>query len=236
MTSEKWLALLEAGIEEGKAENWLSYLHFGNMLYEYWDNSHTAENAMNWDKAGEYEARAERAWLRSDELLPNVFAKRNLAVLYKIKGMNDKAERYYDEMMNLPQATSDFSFAAEYMGFLNGAQKYEKTAALYERLPRDIQNSDRVTLCHALAALKLDMPEKIGYIFDRDFAAIREGETSLSDYWFEYHARLLAKERGISYIENERALLNEAELKFPPPHKIDFRMSYDKKQKYRATE
>ena len=236
MTSKKWLSLLEIGIEDGKSENWLSYLHLGNMLYEYWDDSHTAQTAANWSGADEYEARAERAWLRSDELCPNAFARRNLAVLYKLRGDDALAERYYDELFKLPEALCDFAFAAEYMGFLNGIRKYEKSMALYESLPENIKNSDRVTLCFALCVLKLNMPKRMGYIFDRDFAAIREGETSLSDYWFEYHARLLAKERGISYDENEPSLLDEAEKSFPPPHRIDFRMSYDKKQKYRSTE
>jgi len=235
MTSRKWYDLLQKSIDDG-AGNWLSYLHLGNMIYEFWDNSHVVEVAKSWSMANEYEVRAERSWLRSDEIRPNVFAKRNLAVLYKLRGDVAMAERYYDELFALPEATKDFSFAAEYMNFLNGINKYEKSLSLYESLPSRIQNADRVTLCFALAALKLDMPERIGYIFDRDFAAIREGETSLSDFWFEYHARLMAKSRGILYNRNAEALIAEAEKDFPPPHKIDFRMSYNKVNRYRSTE
>jgi len=236
MTSEKWMSLIEKSLENKDADNWLTYLHYGNMLFEYWDNTDTAEKVIDWKKADEYETRAEKAWIHSDELCPNVFAKRNLAVLYKLKGDCDKAEKYYDELFELPESVSDFAFAAEYLAFLNGNKKYEKALSLYKKLPKDIQSCDRVTLCYALSSLKLNMPEQISYIFDRDFAAIREGETSLSDYWFEYHARLLAKERRIVYEEHEKELIGEAEDKFPPPHKIDFRMSYNKNLKYRTTE
>ena len=235
MTSEKWMRILKKSIDGG-SENATAYLHLGNMLFEYWDDTRTAGEAVSWSGAEEYEKLAEKAWKRSDELRPNVFARRNLAVLYKLRGDVGTAEKYYDGVFCLPEATCDFSFAAEYMRFLNDIGKYEKSKALFLRLPDGIRAADRVALCYAVCALKLDMPEEIKDIFDRDFAAIREGETSLTDLWFEYHARLIAKSRGISFGENAEALLGEAEEKFPPPHKIDFRMNYGKSSKYRSTE
>lgn len=235
MTSKKWLDLLDESIKT-KGGNWLSYLHLGNMLYEYWDISHVTNETLNWEYAKEYEDKAEETWQKSDTIKSNVFAKRNLAILYKVKGDFAKTEKYYDELFSLPESTCDPCFASEYMSFLCETSKFEKALSLYNRLPRKIQKNDSVTLCFAKCALKLNMPEKIKYIFDHDFATIREGETSLSDYWFEYNARLLAKKRNISYEDNEIALLEESEKDFPPPYRIDFRMSYDKKQKYRKTE
>ena len=236
MTSNKWLNLLENSIKEGKSDNSTAYLHEGNMLFEYWDNTRVASEAVSWKEADKYEKLAEKAWKRSDELHPNVFAKRNLAVLYNLRNEKEIAEKYYDELFKLPESTCDFSFAVEYMKFLNSVEKYEKTMALFQSLPQCIQDNDRVMICYAISALKLGKPELINNFFDRDFAAIREGETSLTDLWFEYHARMMAKSRGIQYLENEKELLGEAEESYPPPHKIDFRMSYNKNQKYRSTE
>ena len=236
MVSDKWLNILEHSIQSGKSENWVSYLHYGNMLFEYWDYSKTTINVLSWNNAAEYEEKAKQAWLHSIDLCPNVFAYRNLAILFKLKGDNAKAEEYYDKLFALKESLYDFSFASEYMTFLNSIGKYEKSFSLYNTLPSNIQNSDSVTLCFALCCLKLNKLEFVERIFNRDFATIREGETSLTNYWFEYHARLFAKERNISYDENEKELLSEAELNNPPPHKIDFRMSYNKKHQYRATE
>lgn len=234
MTSEKWLPLLEKNADKN---GFIGYLHLGNALYEYWDNAHTVPTAKDFD-GSEYEKRAEEAWLCSDRLAPNVWARRNLAVLYRQRGDKTESRRFYDSVFSLDGAYCDPCFAAEYMGMLCADGKYGKVMELYGRLPDDIKRFDRVTL-HALrAAVKLGYEDLPGG-FDREYADIREGETSLTDLWFEYNARKLARKSGVDYdacADAERnALYERAETECPPPHEIDFRMSYDKTQKYRRT-
>ena len=168
------------------------------------------------------------------------FAMRNLAVLERLRGNKDRAEAYYDELFELPAARADFAFAAEYMGWLNARGKYEKAWALFTSLPEEIRRADRVVLCSAVCALKLNKLDGLESVFQQEHADIREGENSLTDLWFEYNARKLGLSRGLTPAEltgdTLAALKEEAEELFPPPHAIDFRMSYDKKRQYRATQ
>ena len=238
MTSEKWLRLLQTSVSGKGGDDWAAQLHYGNALFEFWDNAHTVPTARYFDGA-EYEKRAAEAWKRSDALCPNVWARRNLAVLYRLRGENELAEQTYRSVFSLPASVCDPCFASEYMGWLIGAGKHEEALRLYEGLPENIRGADRVTL-HALrCAVKLGR-EVLPGGFEREYAAIREGETSLSDLWFEYHARRLAAERGEDFDalgkEEKAALTERAEELFPPPHGIDFRMSYDKNKKYRVSE
>ncbi|MBP5730346.1 MAG: hypothetical protein J6X19_03990, partial [Clostridia bacterium] len=131
-------------------------------------------------------------------------------------------------------------FAAEYMSWLNARGKYEKAWALFTSLPEEIRRVDRITITAAVCALKLNKLDGIGPVFAQEHADIREGENSLTDLWFEYNARKLGLSRGLSPEEltgdTLAALIEEAEDNCPPPHEIDFRMSYDKEHKYRATQ
>ena len=64
---------------------------------------------------------------------------------------------------------------------------------------------------------------------------IREGETTLTDVWFEYCARNMAKERGIALTDEVlETLIDEAWESCPPNPEIDFRMSFDRSVKYRV--
>ena len=167
---------------------------------------------------------------------PNAWAKRNLAVLYRSKGDGEAAERLYDEITKMPVYKKDFAFASEYMGWLNSDGKYEKAWEIYEGCPEEYRQVDRMILHAMLCALRLG---KLGFLkplFAREYAVIREGENSLTDIWFEYNARLKAENYdGLSEDEKTR-LLSEAEENCPPPDETDFRMSYNKKFKYRKTE
>ena len=80
--------------------------------------------------------------------------------------------------------------------------------------------------------------EQIEKIFAHgEYADIREGECTLTDIWFEYNALKMAKERGIEAPDNNilADLIDEAYDTCPPPKEIDFRMSFDRKNKYRIS-
>jgi hypothetical protein len=57
-------------------------------------------------------------------------------------------------------------------------------------------------------------------VLGRDFAIVQEGETVLSDLWFELQARRLAEQTGVALDDDLRQRVR-AELK--PPSRIDFR-------------
>ena len=235
MTSSKWRELLEKSIENG-GESWYSMLHYGVMLYEAMDEEHIASVAAKWPRYPEFTEKARQAFLRSVELKPSVWAYRCLFCLEHEEGNDELAEQYYDRVFEQKAATVDFAFAAEYMKFLNEKGKYEKAWALFSSLPEDIRNRDRIVLYAAVTAMKLRKIDFLATVFEREYADIREGETSLTDIWFEYCALKMAKERGLGTdIQGEELekLIDEAWDTCPPPSAIDFRMSFDRKNRYR---
>ena len=242
MVSDEWRDLTGKSLSGADGRNWFSLLHYGNMLFEHWDDTVVAAKAAKWpdEEKNKFEKMAEDAWKESDRLLPNVWARRNLALLEKLRGNTGKYIEYYDSVFELDASISDFCFAAEYMGWLNADKEYEKAMKLYEKLPAGIQKADRIRLHMATCAVKLGMTDMAEDVFNEEHHAIREGENSLTDLWFEYNALKLAAERGIDPASMKTGvpdeLMAEAEARFPPPHQIDFRMSYDKKYQYRATE
>lgn len=238
MVSSKWTALLEESLKPG-TESWNSWMHYGIMLNEKMDEGHMASQASLWPEYGKYRDLARQAFLRSLEIKPSVWALRCLFCVEREAGNEDLAESYYDKVFELEASAIDFSFAAEYMIFLNEKKKYEKAWKLYESLPASIRKTDRMMLCAALTAVKLRKLDFVASVFEREYADIREGESSLTDIWFEYCALKMAKERGLWAAEEPApevldALIDEAWEKCPPPAAIDFRMSFDRQKKYRV--
>ena len=242
MVSDNWLKLTEESLDRPGGRNWFSLLHYGNMLYEHWDDTKTAPEASRWPKTEQdkYEAMAESAWKESDALRPNVWARRNLAILETERGNDAMAEKYYDSLFRLKSSRDDFCFCAEYMEWLNHRNKYEKSWKLYSSMPEDIKGPDRVSLHAAVCAVKLNMTDLAFEILKADHADIREGETRLTDLWFECSARKAGLSRGLKPEEltgeTLRKLIAEAEENCPPPLSIDFRMSYDRNNKYRLSD
>ncbi len=236
MVPKKWLHILEDSIG-AMGETWYNQLHYGVMLYENLDDEHIASVACNWPEYPKYRQMAKEAFLRSVELEPSVWAYRCLSCIAQEEEEWILAEYYYDKAIELNAASLDFAFAAEYMILLNGREKYEKAWAFYQTLPDHIRNIDRMLLCAAATAIKLRKLDFVEPLFHREYAGIKEGETSLTDIWFEYNALLLAKKRGLDNNlspELLQQLKDEAWDTCPPPMGIDFRMSISKKEGYRA--
>ena len=237
MVSEKWLPLLEASLQKPGGSTWYSLLQYGISVYE---GSDFTDYAMIRDNdAAENERRtrtAEAAWKASIEAKPSYWAYRNLAVLENQRGNDQAAEEYYEKAIALPGAFDDYALAAEYMGFLRRLGKRERIWSLYEQLPANCQRVDRVRIYVAAAAVKLGKLDYLAAFFAEPHHDIREGETSLTDVWFEYCARRMAKERGIESptAEQLNELIDEAWDTCPPAEDIDFRMSFDKANRYRV--
>ena len=233
MIGEKWFPRLKAATENHP--NWHAFLHYGNALYEYHRTDVLANASYSEEADTAQIAEAERAWLESVGMEPNVWAYRNLAVLENRRGNADKAEEYYDKALTLPGVYDDFAIASEYMIFLNITGKYEKSWKIYIALPDACKAIDRIKISAATAAVKIGQFDYLENFFKEEHYDIREGEASLTDIWFEFCAKRLAKKRGIESptVDELDALIDEAWDNYPPDYSIDFRMSTDKKIRYR---
>ena len=87
----------------------------------------------------------------------------------------------------------------------------------------------------SFAAVRLDKTEFLDEFFATEHATIREGDNEITDVWFEFCAKKMAKERGIiPYSAEFDALIDEAWEKCEPDIKHDFRQSYNRKDTYRV--
>jgi hypothetical protein len=72
--------------------------------------------------------------------------------------------------------------------------------------------------------MALDDLDAVEKVLQRDYAIIREGEIVLSDLWFELKARRFAAQTGEPLND---VLRMKVKALYPPPARIDFRMSSD---------
>lgn len=234
MVSGKWLSRIKAAAES--ADDYLANLYYGTARYEIQNTEVMLDELYrngNPDESQTEEARA--AFLRSAERTPNVCAYRNLAVLENTEENFALAEEYYDKAIALPEAFCDFALSSEYIMFLNRREKYEKAWSLFNALPEAIRAVDRIRITAANVAVKLGELDYLAEFFAESHHDIREGENSLTDVWFEFCARKMAKERGIELTEESLdKLIDEAWENCPPDYSIDFRMSYNRQTKYRV--
>lgn len=235
MVSAKWRPLLEDSLKAGK-ESWYSWFQYGVMLREAMDEEHIASVAAGWPEYDAFAKAAKEAFMKSVEACPSAWAYRCLFFLEQEEGNDALAMEYYDRAFELSVSRKDFAFAAEYMGYLNKKGFYEKAWEIYDSLPEEIKKEDRMMLCAANTAIKLRKLAILPAVFEREYADIKEGETSLTDIWFEYCALKMAAERGMDPGVSGEALevlIDEAWDNCPPPAAIDFRMSFQRKNKYR---
>jgi hypothetical protein len=234
MVSEKWLPRIKASAEQGDSA--LAYLHLGVAAYEYQRTDVTLTQAYNEEEDRAQIAFARDALEKSAKLTANVSAYRNLAVIAELYEDYAKAEKYYDMAMALPEAFDDFALSSEYLIYLLKREKYDKLWEIYTKLPESVKSVDRVKISAAAAAVKLSNFEYMEKFFSEEHYDIREGEVTLTDMWFEFCARKMAKERGIVDLTPEKLdeLIDEAWEKCPPDYSIDFRMSFNRQIRYRV--
>ena len=234
MVSEKWLARLKAAADRG--DDWAALMHYGVAIYEY-QRTDVFVNRAN-DKIYDIlqtEA-AEAAFKRSLSIRESVWCYRNLAIIAERAGNEALAEQYYDKALALPEVYDDYAIVSEYMIFLNKQKRYAKCWEIFEGLPENCSSVDRIKISAASAAVKLRNSDYLDGFFKEPHYDIREGEESLTNVWFEYSALGLARERGITDPTPEQLeeLIDLAWDLCPPDYSIDFRMSTDKKTRYRV--
>jgi hypothetical protein len=211
MVQAEWARLLEAalsGADRERPQDWLAWLHLGTMRCEAFD------------RAG-----AEQAWQASLHAQPSPWAWRGLAVLRVQEHRGEDALACYEKAWDLavrlqvPPA-GQRALACEYLQLLVDRQLFARGAAVYAQLPPAARDADRVQILRAQCALGVGDLAGVQEALHREYAVVREGETVLTDLWFEVQARLEAQSSGRAL---DADLRREMRLQCTPPAGIDFR-------------
>ena len=235
MTSEKWLPHIKASLEREGGKSWYSLMHYGNAVYDGTDLTGFATEVYSEEAEKARVKEAESLWLESLSIAPSYYVCRNLAVLEKQRGRLDEAVAYYEKAMKMPGAHDDFALANEYLETLHAAGKYERAWEVFESLPVSARAVDRVRISAAINAVKINKFDFLDIFFTEAHHSIREGDDTLTDIWFEFCARKMAFERGITITpESLDPLIDEAWEKCTPDILHDFRQSYNRKDRYRV--
>ncbi len=198
-------APLGGGADSGNASaNWLPWLHLGVLRYQ------------TGDRPG-----AGAAWQASLAHARTPWALRNLAVLALDEGDPAlAAERYLAALSLRPDL---LPLVVECGSALIRAGRAADWLARLADLSPAIRRNGRIRLLEARAALAIgDVAAVERVLAERPVVAdLREGETALSDIWFEIHVQRL------SAAENrppDAALRSRVRREHPAPFELDFRM------------
>ena len=211
MTQPEWQSLLEHSLSKKRSRNSFALLHLGVMRLE------------NRDEAG-----AASAWEESIQIRPSACAYRNLAVLRLRQKQDAEALQLYAKAWQLAGQSETLlpALAVEYLHLLVEARQFQHGLEVLQSLPNRIQEMDRIQLLWAQIALELGLLEKVEQILGgddepgREFAVIQEGQTLLTDLWFELQARKISAQTGEPLSEKVR---RRVKRELTPPRRIDFR-------------
>jgi hypothetical protein len=205
MVQPEWHDLLERSVRGGGAgAHGLAWYHLGVMRYHAGDRSGARD-----------------AWQRSARAQPSAWAWRDLAVLAREQG---DAPAAVDLWLSASRAAPALApLAIECASALLEAGRAAELGAFADTLPPAVRAHGRIRLLRAMAALALDDLDAVKRYFQGDphLGNVRESETVLSDLWFGWHERRLARERGVAIDDDLRRLVRR---EFPPPARFDFRM------------
>lgn len=203
MTDAKWRTLLEKSVASA-GDNATAHLHLGIMKYESFDfESGIAE----WEKSA---AQKKSPW-----------ALRNLSVAAQRKGDLDSALSLMQDAWELERYRIDPAFTQEYFDLLIQKGKFERIWDIYQELPGDLRENERILMQVGYSAVELDKIDFVEMLVSREFAHIREGDNLLVDMWFKYAAKQEAKRKGVPFTDT---LYKEVRKELLPPSNIDFRM------------
>jgi tetratricopeptide (TPR) repeat protein len=207
MVQSHWHKQLENSVRGMTGGNWAAWLNLGVMRH------------YAGDKDG-----ARRAWERSLEHKETAWAGHNLAILAMEDGDQDQAVELFD--IAYRKQPDLLPLLIEYGRALIAAGQPEKWLTLVAELPEPAYAIGRVRLLEAQAAIAVGDFKTVDQFFADQIiiADIREGETSLSDLWYDLHTQRLSKSENIPVDHALRARVQQA---FPVPEAFDYRMVDD---------
>ena len=197
-----WHRLLAESVTKEENRNWYSLMHLGVMEY-------AAGNVQT----------AKQLFLQSVEKTPNAWSYRNLAMICRNEEQDaDTACTYMEKAFALNKTCRGIltDLAATYLL----AGRYTQWLDAYEQIG-PWQNDGRLKLCCAKALMALDKYEEAAQILNPDLLMpdIKEGDTAISDVWFNLYGTLLSRQTGITDPETLKELV---ETRYPLG-KLDFR-------------
>jgi hypothetical protein len=204
MVQGEWRDMLEASLEYSENRNWFALLHLGVMKMEHSDGNG-----------------AKKAWLESIGKKPSSWAWRNLAKLAIQQGEETQALDCLAQAWSLC-ATSGYypSLAQEYLGALCASRHFDEALDVYNGLPGTLKENDRIQIWHARIALELGDLLTVEKLLQNDYAVVREGETELTDIWFEMCYERYTGQSNQPLDDETKAWVRRLN---PPPTSIDFR-------------
>ncbi len=207
MIQDEWKALLEAFVKSDQITNWFAWLQLGVMRF-FADNRDGAR----------------QAWEQSLSYAVTPWALRNLAIFAFEDGQIEKAVSLYIDSVRMKPDLIPLAIECGYV--LLQSEQPQKWLDLITELSMEVRSAGRIQLLEAQAALAVGDFLKVEQFFADEAVIpdIREGEISLSDFWFEYQLKRLSSQEN-SQIDDE--LRARVYREFPVPTHIDFRMKID---------
>lgn len=195
---DAWEEALRKAVDAGQ-DGWFARYHLGVMA----------------DARGDAAA-AKIEYERSLAMKENPWALRCLALGYAHAGQNEEAAT----MMNRAAALKPIRpLMVEALDSLMGVQRWNEMLTLLESLPAQLRHNGRIMTYRIAALLRLGRIDEAGALLTGPIVLtdVREGNTLLTDQWFEYMA---LREKGEATPETiEWAMTN-----LKPPKHLDFRM------------
>ena len=199
MIQDEWARMLE---KAGTA-SWLSALHLGVIRYH----------------RGDYKGASE-AWSTSLAQRHHYMTLRNLALLASSEGRSGDAAALYLEARALYPDLAPLAF--ECLQSLIEDEQEPRALSLFEEFPPAVAARGRGKLIIAHAAVKVDQLALAEQLLENlEVADIKEGEVSLSDLWYEFQAKLVARRENTQVTEEIRRRV----LLLPVPRHLDFRQA-----------
>ena len=167
---------------------------------------------------------ARQAWEQSLSYAVTPWALRNLAIIaLEDRRIEEAVSLYIDAVRMRPDL---LPLAVECGYVLLQSEQPQKWLDLLTELPMTVRSLGRIQLLEAQAALAVGDFMKVGQFFADEVIIpdIREGELSLSDFWFEYQLNRLSSKENCQIDDELRARVYR---EFPVPAHIDFRMKID---------
>jgi uncharacterized protein DUF5107 len=205
LVQPEWRALLEVAARKHQDMGWLAWLHLGVMRY-YASDSEGARQAC--------ELSLERSL--------SCWALRNLAIMKRDENQLEEAVKLYLEAHRL--LPSLLPLTIETGQILLESNQPQVWLDMLPELPEIHRSKGRTRLLEGQAALATGDLERLERLLSERFVVddLREGERSLSDLWFDYHALRLSIEEKVPIDSRLRARVQHD---FPVPKEIDFRMA-----------
>lgn len=199
---EFWHNLLKKSLETPENRNWYSLMHLGVMEYA----SGNTDTALS-------------LFLESVEKKANAWCYRNIAMIYRNEYHDiEKAYTYMEKAFELNKTCRGILIdtATTYLQ----AKHYSEWLEAYRQIA-DMQKDGRLKLYKVKALMGLNHYKEATKILNYSFNMpdIKEGDTAISDVWFELYGKILSEETGITEPEKLRRLTEE---KYPLKN-LDFR-------------